>query len=509
MKKLRASTIILRTHQWLGSLMCGPTLIWFFSGIVMTFAGFPRLDTEERLGLLPPLVVTSARSCFEANDPRFHGAEIVQRAEGELCLSTQGGRRKAHWLEDGRPYASLSDRETVEQAARAVGLPSEVDRSGDGDIFVHQAVLSRADQWTLSAHYAAHRPLHRISREDRAQTVLYVGERTGEVVQLTTGKDRLLAWLGAIPHWIYLTALRRATETWRYLVIVLSLIALVMTVSGLIFGLTLQVRRWKKHRRLDTPFSRDVYRWHHYLGLGSGVFTSSWLLSGAMSLNPLDWSPGSAPGPTRAGEFAGAPKAVEATPMSIVARRCQMEDSLRLLRSFHVGGDPYYLCFGVGGDTRIVSGSGDWANEHFSREALERYFQQAFPNLRIARADWLLMSDDYYYSTHFRPDRARFPCLRMEIEDEERSLVYIDARRGQIALWHTRRSRAERWLYHGLHSLDFAWLYRHPWAWFTTVLSLLVLGILSSGSGVLLGWRFASRGLTGFLRRRSRRPRHL
>jgi hypothetical protein len=44
---------------------------------------------------------------------------------------------------------------------------------------------------------------------------------------------------------------------------------------------------------------------------------------------------------------------------------------------------------------------------------------------------------------------------RVRYADPERTWLYLDPLRGRIVLRHDRLTRADRWLYHGLHSLDF------------------------------------------------------
>ena len=42
-------------HRWLGVLLCAFFAMWFFSGVVMMYVGYPKLTAAERLAHLPPL----------------------------------------------------------------------------------------------------------------------------------------------------------------------------------------------------------------------------------------------------------------------------------------------------------------------------------------------------------------------------------------------------------------------------------------------------------------------
>ena len=42
-------------HRWLGVLLCAFFAMWFVSGVVMMYVGYPKLTQAERLAHLPPL----------------------------------------------------------------------------------------------------------------------------------------------------------------------------------------------------------------------------------------------------------------------------------------------------------------------------------------------------------------------------------------------------------------------------------------------------------------------
>ena len=42
-------------HRWLGVLLCSVFALWFISGIVMMYVGYPKLTPTERLEHLPPM----------------------------------------------------------------------------------------------------------------------------------------------------------------------------------------------------------------------------------------------------------------------------------------------------------------------------------------------------------------------------------------------------------------------------------------------------------------------
>jgi len=117
----------------------------------------------------------------------------------------------------------------------------------------------------------------------------------------------------------------------------------------------------------------------------------------------------------------------------------------------------------------------------------------------LVEAHMITEYDAYYRDRH----RQRpLPVVLARFDDSERSAWYIDPRTGRIAGSYSSRLWSTRWLYHGLHSIDIPWLYKHRPAWDIVVLLLLVGGAALSVTSVILGWRL----LRSIPRRLSRRP---
>ena len=72
------------------------------------------------------------------------------------------------------------------------------------------------------------------------------------------------------------------------------------------------------------------------------------------------------------------------------------------------------------------------------------------------------------------------PVLRVRFADPQRTWLYLDPKRGAIVRKEERLSRLNRWLYHGLHSLDFPFLYYRRPLWDVVVIVLSVGGIVLS-----------------------------
>jgi hypothetical protein len=75
----------------------------------------------------------------------------------------------------------------------------------------------------------------------------------------------------------------------------------------------------------------------------------------------------------------------------------------------------------------------------------------------------------------------------VKFDDPAQSWIYVDPERSQVLTLVTKSSRVERWLYNGLHSLDFAFWYNKRPLWDIGVIVLLLGGLGTSMLGLYFG----------------------
>ena len=122
----------------------------------------------------------------------------------------------------------------------------------------------------------------------------------------------------------------------------------------------------------------------------------------------------------------------------------------------------------------------------FGREAMTDIALAAMPGVGIQDAVWLQEYDGYYYD----PRGSRpLPVLRVRYEDEDATWLYLDPERGGIVQRSSQVSRLRRWLYQGLHSLDFPFLYFRRPLWDIVVIVLSIGGTVLSVTTMLPAWR--------------------
>jgi hypothetical protein len=458
-------------HRWLGIAIGLLVLLWFGSGIVMMYVPYPELTEGERMGWLAPL------------DPDRVQVSTAEAWTGSAApdavrLNTLAGRPAWHFQHERSWHSVWADS----------GAPLEVNylivsssaRSAAPDARSLAVDRIELDQWTFGA-VRVHRPLYRVAADDDAGSVLYVSGRTGELVRDTTRSERAWNWVGSVIHWVYVTPLRKHDEGWRQAVMWTSGVAMALAVTGMVISIMrLRVRRRYAGGRMS-PYT-GWQAWHHWLGLGIGALVISWLFSGWLSVGPFGFPSGV--GVTAHDRQAFAGGALDSHDLA--------QDAAALLRAHpgtlelewrRVGGKLYLSALSRQG-RKLVDTRDSAAVPGVPRDTLLLAAQAIRPGAPM-QAEWLTGPDDYYYSHH---RQAAFPVLRARFDLPEAPVFYIDPAQGRLAGYVDRDKRWDRWLFNGLHQLDFAFLRTRP-LWDVVVIVLCVLGFALTFSGLVLGWR--------------------
>lgn len=486
-----------RLHRVLGAALCVLLLSWFASGAVMTFAGFPSYRAEARLHDSAPLPSTldtlppQVLSWLSSDSPQSGNVlTLVNTASGPRwsLQSSEHGVQSVAALppHDSPAVGELSARAEAERIVRARTRAA--------------TLLSDPDQWTVPLPRTLF-PLWKVELRDAESSVLYIVRGTGEVVQRTDRPKRLWAWLGAIPHWIYPTILRQQRALWKQVVIILASFSLVISVSGLIIGADAKLRLWRRRHRAGRTVLRDRYlRWHQRIGLCFGVFVSTWLFSGILSFTPFEWTRSAGVYKAAPHKLAGAKIVVDPRFIPDALARCQRDLVVHELRYLQIVGVPTVVCLARSGASRIVrQREGELhASARLPDTDLRLIATALGASSTIAGAHVLEHADAYYYPTHASPQIAR-PYWRIDLDDADETSYYFDPRLAELLQIQTCRLRWSRWLFQGLHSWDFAFLYESPLLW----RSLVVLAMLLGSALSLTALRMA---IVRFHRRRKREP---
>jgi hypothetical protein len=478
----KAKRFLYLFHRWLGVGLCLWFALLFVSGVIMMYVEYPELTEDERLWQMQALDATALRVSADEAAKRA-GIDNVSA----LTLSMVMGRPAYEFVDTLRATTtvfaddgSLLTAVTAEQAlaaARHSHFAGSAQPRHDGELAI--------DQWTVSSVLDAERPLHRVALDDAAGTVLYVSGTRGRVVRDTTRTERFWNWLGSTIHWIYPWQFRQHATLWAEVLTYLSLAGVFSVVSGTVVGWwRLRVRRRYRDAQL-TPY-RGWQRWHHLLGLGCVVFIATWIFSGLMSMYPWGVFDNATSVDEQLARYQGGPLEGFADLPATAAALQAAGDGIKEVQWRRIGTTPYLVLSRSSTEKSIRLANGK-TNPLALQALITSQLQALQPTARMAAQRVITHYDSWYYSHHnrYRP----LPVLEVRFEDTEHSWYHIDLTTGAVVQRLTATDRWARWLYSGLHSLDFALLFQHRPVWDIVLILLLLCGTVFSLTAVVIGWR--------------------
>jgi hypothetical protein len=483
--------VVIFVHRWLGVCLCVLFLLWFASGMVLMYWDYPEVSVADRLAHEGTLNASEVRL-----SPQEAYAQLkTERAPGTVRLAPFDGR-PAYRFRTGRSE-SIVYADTGEEVATCPPQLTQRIASAWTKQPAATAKLeinTEEDQWTVSGQFRALRPLRKYSWPDGQQ--VYVSTITCDVVQYTTRASRLGAYLGAIPHWLYFTPLRKRAAQWSHLVIWTSASATIAVLLGLLVGVWTYSPS-KRYRFEELPSSipyTGQKRWHMMLGLTFGLLACTWAFSGMLSMDPF---PDLQHGDSDVGSFELS-RALRGSPsLAAFALRSPQQVLLSLARDFSpqelelasVIGEPVYFATAAPGQMLIIPVTGQPVAE-FDHKAIVDALQKAGRPYQITETRLVTQYESYYLDRHHL---LPLPAIFVQFNDPERSMYYVDPKTARIVEGYNSHSRWNRWLYHGLHSMNFPWLYRYRPAWDFVVLTLLLGGIALCVTALILAWRVVRR----------------
>jgi hypothetical protein len=396
-----------------------------------------------------------------------------------------GRRSKIVFADNGEILDAISQPTALRIAAAWTNLPGFAASS--------RGLIIKDDQWTVYSSVRPYGPFWKFSWPNGEE--VYVSQPTGEVVQDTTRESRLGAYFGAIPHWLYFTLLRSNAPLWTQVVIWLSGAGTIMSLLGLIAGIWLYSPA-KRYRFPDGPASvpyAGFKRWHMILGLTFGVVTCTWVFSGLLSMGPFSWlTDRDRPNLERIlrADRLDVARFSFKSPSEAVADASH-ELNVKEIEFASLGGEAFYLAMEAPQKSRIVTARPQTEYAFEARRILAVVKRGVAP-LSIVESRIVPEYEPYYVD---RQNRRPLPVLYVRLNNLSESAYYIDPRTARVVQSYGSRSRWNRWLYRGLHSLDFPWLYAHRPAWDIVVILLMLGGTALSVTSLFIAWKVLGRKL--------------
>ncbi|MGE8689923.1 MAG: PepSY domain-containing protein [Achromobacter sp.] len=484
----RAKRWLYLTHRWAGVVLCLFFAMWFLSGMVMMYVGYPKLAQQERLAHLAPLdaaaiAVTPAQALAAAGASDASGLSLAAARGGAPVYVVPGSKRQAPKVVDAATGALLPAADA--SAARATAAAWF-----GGQYAARYGGTVDEDAYTHSRALDPDRPLHRVDMDDPARTRLYVSSATGMVVLDATRSERLWNYAGAWIHWLYPFRGNALDPWWHDIVVWLSVAGVTVALTGTVVG----VLRWRFSRPYASgsrsPYRESMMRWHHLSGLFFALITITWIFSGLMSMNPWKLFTGNA-APLALSAYAGEPGTASALapPRTLIAA---LPAPPRELTWTRVDGRGLVLARSGPGAPQVLSAR-DAAPYVFDEAALRDAAARLLPGAPLRGIEVLNAYDLYYYARDAHAMLGHIekplPAWRLTFGDPQATWVYLDPKTGRILGRQDRGARASRWLFAFLHSWDWTGLLARRPLWDALLIFLSLGGAALSLTGVVIGWR--------------------
>ncbi|HUO52083.1 MAG TPA: hypothetical protein VMT93_06175 [Gemmatimonadaceae bacterium] len=477
-------------HRWLGVALCSLFTLWFLSAIPMVYVSFPEVTERDRLAHAPALDAAAVRVAPAA----AYAALAAGGPPARTVLEVVDGRPAYRFtLDSGDAIVYADDGARRPPPTPAMLRAAAAAWAGAAAGEPAASAMALPDQWTLEGALRTTRPMWKFSFPDGQQ--VYVTGKDARVVQWTTPRARALAWIGPIPHFLYFAPLRRHRDVWWWLVLALSGIGAASALLGLGIAWTTfsPSRRFRrKGAPAYLPYSGQK-RWHDIFGLSFGITACTWAFSGMLSLEPFPppetpftGAAGRveratrAPAPLEAFDGRGPAEALRALPGA----------SVKTLELAAVAGEPMYVATDGAGNATFVPLAGAPVADYGAARGVDAMRAAAAPAALDIRE--LTRYDAWYRD---RRHELPLPVLLVTEHGTDSVRLYVDPAAMRVVGRYRDANWTERWLYHGLHSLDFPWLYDHRPLWDIVVITLLLGGVALCVTSLILAWRVLQRTL--------------
>ncbi len=473
--------IIYSIHRVLGTILSILFLIWFLSGFVMIYHTFPKVSNLDKFAYMSPVQIESCTMNSILNtytDSTITKLVLKNFAEKPVFELTTPNGVYQEYTDTGMQNTPKLTYHILENYAS---------RWSQGAI-IRVDTLRELEQWIPFSRLKKDFPIYKFHFDDNKEHQLYVSSKSGEALQFTDKNSRFWSWLGAIPHWIYFTSLRQNGETWTNLVVSLSGLGCFMCIAGIAIGIWSYVNQYRRKKKLETPYQKFVYKWHHILGFVFGLFVFTFVFSGMMSLaNVPQWlvkehNPSIAkqlhtPQQIRFDNYIlDYRKILEAYPQQVKSIEWDAFGNKSLYKTIienrlvTIDASSSEIELLSLNDNEIITYLSQIHNEPITVSLMEEY-------------------DNYYVGL---TDHLPLPVYKAEVQDADNSTYYINPKNASVRYFNN-NSKARKWMYQGLHSFKFKFLAEHPFLWNIVMWTVMIGGTIVSVTGVWLGFRYIKR----------------
>jgi len=461
----------IKLHRYLGLALGLVFVIWFISGFVMMFSSFPKPLKAEYARLNSPVHPTITLN----NRDSIKSLVLHTRLNStRLSVTKLNGKQTTYNYPDMKTVSVYSESDCRKLAVcRTKASVGEME------------MISDYDRWIPWEKYKDYFPIYKYRMNDGKKTVLYVSSVTGEIVQETNRTTRLWAYLGAMPHWVYIKQLRLHADCWKNTIIIISALGSVMCLVGLWLGLSYSRKAWKRKRTISsiTPYKHFWFRWHHIFGLLFGLVTFTYVFSGMMSLCEVPQFIAKSP------DENAVRSDTQALPLTCFTRN--LNEVLKHYPQTNcvewnmIGEEPCYKISDKEGHITMIHADSNRTEYHplFSKKEIQIIY-----NKQIGRHPFSLTLQNEY-DNYYIPSQKRqcpLPVYCLAIDDEFKTTLYINPKTSGLLAEYNHNNRIRRWTYNFLHSFNSLWLLEHPFLRRLLEICLLGGGLMLSITAIVL-----------------------
>lgn len=465
-------------HKIFGTILSILFLVWFLSGFVMIYHTFPKVPDKDRY------IHAEVIDVHQINYDSLAALALSVKDIQKLQLSSFGENAFFTIKSDDSIYHLRADDFSAIQVNPSYNqIENYASKWSKGNIY-DVDTLWQLEQWIPFGRLKNELPIYKFYFGDEVKSELYVSSKTGNALQFTDADSRFWAWLGAIPHWIYFTKLRQDTSLWSDVVIVLSGFGSLMCLVGIIRGISVYRRNYKRKKRFETPFRKFSYKWHHKFGFIFGLFVFTFVFSGMMSLADIpQWvSPSNKSAIKKEVGVALANYKLSLKELSKI-----YGDSLKSVEWGGFGEKPFYKII-MGSEIYYIDASEQKVEAlNLNKTDIQHYFKVVSPDSLTIN----LMTDcDSYYLSRKR--KLPLPVYKVEVKDEYGSVYYVNPQNGSVQYYDTNK-KIRKWMYQALHSFSIKFLLDRPILWNLLMWLTMIGGTFVSITGVVLSIKYIKR----------------
>lgn len=485
--------LIASFHRLIGTILALFFLMWFVSGFVLMFHKYPRLSSDK------------AFSHFNSIQSPVQEIDVIDSLINSQSLESASLKifnNKASWFLKEKKQNVIIDAvnlNEINQRTIPYSSLSSFISSWNPAPINRIKEMKQLDIWLPYSRYKKHLPIYKIYFDDKDKSQLYLSSFDGSALQYTTSKQRFWAYLGGIPHWLYIGKLRENKASWSKVVAWISGIGALMCLSGIILGVQTYTKVYKKRKRWKTPYRKWSYKWHHILGFVFGFFVFAYVLSGFFTVvNMPEWIV-----PVK--EDNVLKKIRKQKPIQLEDFKIDINKVIAKYQDEHInsidleyfGDIPIYRLNSLSGDKYFRACSDDVVELTLNESDIQNLVEK---RLNIKNPDITFMDefDSYYVGL---TQRMALPVYKVNLNNADKGTLYIQPGTGYIRYFDNNR-RVKKWIYPAFHSYRTKFMVEHPtirrWVLYITLLG----GTIVSLTGVILGFKYLRRGYKKLKRRR-------